>query len=281
MSAAATRSLFLSLLQFKHRAAGRSVRRGHARSFCHCRGSPTHQLPDLRQPRPSLGEREDRAENERSGCQGADRKRCEHGSDLPGRGVLPTPGHRRASLRRRVRAAMLLFVSTAAPIAATTARWSRDLVLHLAGVVASHAAPRAVDDVSGSSGLLYGSGSPSRGPGSSSSKQTCVVPSWTPSGWRRLLRRSEDPSRQPAPSARGAACARSRIRRRRPRPAAARHPGARRRMSLCGSTGPTPATHADAQAPTTVLNRPDRAATHTAPSCLFADRCGVDIEAQA
>jgi len=35
---------------------------------------------------------------------------------------------------------MLLFVSTAAPIAATTARWSRDLVFHLVGVVASHAA---------------------------------------------------------------------------------------------------------------------------------------------
>jgi len=35
---------------------------------------------------------------------------------------------------------MLLFVSTAAPIAATTARWSRDLAFHLVGVVATHAA---------------------------------------------------------------------------------------------------------------------------------------------
>src|SRR5215207_8853299 len=40
--------------------------------------------------------------------------------------------------------------------------------------------------------------------------------------------------------------------------------------SVCGSTGPTPATHADAQAPTTFLLRSDRAATRTAPSCLVA-----------
>jgi len=40
---------------------------------------------------------------------------------------------------------------------------------------------------------------------------------------------------------------------------------------VCGSTGPTPATHADAQAPTTVLQPSDRGATRTAPSCLDRD----------
>src|SRR4051812_14154060 len=37
---------------------------------------------------------------------------------------------------------------------------------------------------------------------------------------------------------------------------------------ICGSAGPTPATHADAHAPTTLLNRPDATPRAAAPSCL-------------